>query len=242
MRQICSWCNLDMNPGKPAGAPISHGICIDCIQSNELVPVERLSELTEAMADQLPYGVIELDVEGFVRLYNATERRLASRSKFDVLGRHFFNMDFETADQYSGLLSKTFIAELMPPNPIYVTLLSDAAREALGQPHSQTRATYELLQREGFRAGCYLDIFDAGPVLEARTDALRSVVTSHPKTLHAAHTDDGETCLICGGEGGDFRSTLTPLSESLQDQVKVPPKTWEYLGLSSGNTVRVTPL
>ena len=161
---------------------------------------------------------------------------------WDSLGRHFFNMDFETADQYSGLLSKTFIAELMPPNPIYVTLLSQAAQDALGQPHSQTQATYELLQCEGFRAGCYLDIFDAGPVLEARTDALRSVVTSHPKTLHAAHTDDGETCLICGGEGGDFRSTLTPLSESLQDQVKVPPKTWEYLGLSSGDTVRVTPL
>ncbi|AHI31634.1 MULTISPECIES: arginine N-succinyltransferase [Marinobacter] len=161
---------------------------------------------------------------------------------WDSLGRHFFNMDFETADQYSGLLSKTFIAELMPPNPIYVTLLSDAAREALGQPHSQTRATYELLQREGFRAGCYLDIFDAGPVLEARTDALKSVVTSHPKVLHAAHTDDGETCLISGGEGSDFRSTLTPITESLKDEVKVPPKTWESLGRSAGDTVRVTPL
>ncbi len=80
-------------------------------------------------------------------------------------------MDFETADQYSGLLSKTFIAELMPPNPIYVTLLSQAAQEALGQPHQITQATFELLQREGFQPGCYLDIFDAGPVLEARTDA-----------------------------------------------------------------------
>lgn len=161
---------------------------------------------------------------------------------WDSLGRHFFNMDFETADQYSGLLSKTFIAELMPPNPIYVTLLSPAAQDALGQPHAHTRATYELLQREGFRTGCYLDIFDAGPVLEARTDALKSVVTSHPKTLHAAHTDDGEICLICGGDGEDFRSTLTPISESLQGEVKVSTKTWEDLGLSSGNTVRVTPL
>lgn len=61
---------------------------------------------------------------------------------WDSLGRHFFNMDFETADQYSGLLSKTFIAELMPPNPIYVTLLSDAARRRLGNPtHKPVRPT-----------------------------------------------------------------------------------------------------
>ncbi|MGM0774199.1 MAG: arginine N-succinyltransferase [Pseudomonadota bacterium] len=161
---------------------------------------------------------------------------------WDSLGRHFFNMDFETADQYSGMLSKTFIAELMPPNPIYVTLLSKAAREALGQPHQQTRATFELLQHEGFHSGCYLDIFDAGPVLEARTDALKSVVTSHPKTLHAANSEDGELCLISGGEGEGFRCTLTLLSESLGDEVKVPLKTWKCLGRNSGDDVRITPL
>ncbi|HEY9118472.1 MAG TPA: arginine N-succinyltransferase [Marinobacter sp.] len=161
---------------------------------------------------------------------------------WDSLGRHFFNMDFETADQYSGMLSKTFIAELMPPNPIYVTLLSKGAREALGQPHEQTRATLELLQHEGFQGGCYLDIFDAGPVLEARTDALKSVVTSHPKILHAATTDDGEMCLISGGEGEGFRCTLTPLTESLADEVKVPLATWKCLGRSSGDEVRIAPL
>ncbi|NMT62223.1 arginine N-succinyltransferase [Marinobacter orientalis] len=161
---------------------------------------------------------------------------------WDSLGRHFFNMDFETADQYSSVLSKTFIAELMPPNPIYVTLLSKAAREALGQPHQQTQATFELLQHEGFHRGCYLDIFDAGPVLEARTDTLKSVVTSHPKTLHAANTDEGELCLISAGEGEHFRSTLTTLTESLGDEIKVPVKTWTCLGKSSGDEVRITAL
>lgn len=161
---------------------------------------------------------------------------------WDSLGRHFFNMDFETADQYSGQLSKTFIAELMPPNPIYVTLLSEAAQQALGQPHQQTRPTFELLQHEGFRSGCYLDIFDAGPVLEARTDTLKSVVTSHPKTLHASHRDDGDQCLIAAGEKEHFRCTLTPLSEALGDEVKVPLRTWQCLDKGSGDDVRITPL
>ncbi|MBD3639757.1 MAG: arginine N-succinyltransferase [Marinobacter sp.] len=158
---------------------------------------------------------------------------------WDSLGRHFFNMDFQTADQYSGMLSKTFIAELMPPNPIYVTLLSKKAQEALGKPHKLTVPNLELLQREGFHAGCYLDIFDAGPVLEARTDSLRTVVTSNRKELHGSHEDAGETCLISAGEGEGFRCALTPVAETLEEKVKVPVRTWQALNKSAGDTVRV---
>ena len=161
---------------------------------------------------------------------------------WDSLGRHFFNMDFETADQHSGALSKTFIAELMPPNPIYVTLLSPEARAALGQAHEKTQATYALLQREGFHAGVYLDIFDAGPVLEARTDSLKTIVSSLPGTLHGSPTDDGERCLISGGDRADFRCTLSAMAETLTGDIKVPVKTWHCLGLDAGDAVRVSPL
>ncbi|SFR45588.1 arginine N-succinyltransferase [Marinobacter gudaonensis] len=161
---------------------------------------------------------------------------------WDSLGRHFFDMDFETADQYSGQLSKTFIAELMPPNPIYVTLLSEDAQAAMGQPHPVTMGNFELLQREGFQAGCYLDIFDAGPVLEARTDSLRTLVTSHQTELHGSNDDSGETCLIAGGEGEAFRCTLSKLSETLDDAVKVPVSTWKRLERTSGDRVRIAPL
>ena len=161
---------------------------------------------------------------------------------WDSLGRHFFNMDFDTADKHSGLLSKTFIAELMPPNPIYVTMLTAAAQEALGQPHELSVPSFELLQQEGFQPGCYMDIFDAGPVLEARTDSLRTVVTSHRSVLHAAHGEDGETCLISAGQEGDFRCTLTTLGETLKNEVKVPVKTWQALARSAGDEVRIAPL
>lgn len=161
---------------------------------------------------------------------------------WDSLGRHFFDMDFETADQYSGQLSKTFIAELMPPNPIYVTLLSDAAQAAMGQPHPATVGNFELLQREGFQPGCYLDIFDAGPVLEARTDTLKTLVTSHPRALHAANESDGETCLIAAGENEQFRCALTPVAETLDDKLKVPVSTWNLLHRTAGDRVRIAPL
>ena len=161
---------------------------------------------------------------------------------WDSLGRHFFNMDFETADQYSGQLSKTFIAELMPPNPIYVTLLSESAQKAMGQPHQITVPNFELLQREGFQPGNYLDIFDAGPVLEARTDSLKTLVTSHPKELHGTNEDTSETCLIAAGEGDQFRCTLTPVAETLDDKLKVPVSTWHTLNRTAGDRVRIAPL
>jgi len=161
---------------------------------------------------------------------------------WDSLGRHFFNMDFETADQHSGQLSKTFIAELMPPNPVYVTLLSEAAQKALGQPHPLTRPNQELLQREGFLPGCYVDIFDGGPVLEARTDSLKTLVTSQARSLHGSHQDDGETCLISAGEGELFRCLLTPVSETLAGGVKVPVSTWQGLESTAGDLVRISPL
>lgn len=162
---------------------------------------------------------------------------------WDSLGRHFFDMDFETADQHSSTLSKTFIAELMPPHPVYVTLLSEAAQEALGQPHGLTVPNLELLQREGFQAGCYLDIFDGGPVLEARTDTLHTLVTSEPKALHGAVDDaaDGDLCLIAAGEGAGFRCTLARAAGTLEGTLKVPVKVWEVLEKTAGDEVRITP-
>ena len=161
---------------------------------------------------------------------------------WDSLGRHFFNMDFATADHYSATHSKTFIAELMPHNPIYVSLLSDAAREAMGQCHRFSRQTCELLTREGFAPTDYVDIFDGGPVLKAHTNSLRTLVTSHRAELHGQEDDQGDLCLIAGGRGEQFRCTLAPASTSLQGAVRVRPAVWQALGLTAGDPVRVAAL
>lgn len=160
---------------------------------------------------------------------------------WDSLGRHFFNMDFATADQYSSELSKTFIAELMPPNPIYVTLLSEAAQEALGQPHSLARKTSDLLQREGFHAGCFIDIFDGGPVLEARTDMLKTLVSSHYRQARVSDVQGVGLYLVAAGEGAGFRCVLTPLGEGLDEQVHLSADVEGVLGYAPGEPVMVAP-
>lgn len=161
---------------------------------------------------------------------------------WDSLGRHFFNMDFGAADQYSSELSKTFIAELMPPNPIYVTLLTEAAQGALGQPHALASATCDLLHREGFQSGCFIDIFDGGPVLEARTDTLKTVVSSHSKRVRISEVPGDGLYLVGAGEGAGFRCVLTPLGEGLQEQARMSADVQSALGCEPGESVLVAPL
>ncbi|WP_067217044.1 arginine N-succinyltransferase [Marinomonas gallaica] len=94
---------------------------------------------------------------------------------WESLGRQFFSIDFERADELTAQGNKQFIAELMPNNPVYVNLLPPDAREVLGQVHTSTAPARRLLEQEGFRFENYVDIFDGGPTLEARVEDLRAV-------------------------------------------------------------------
>ncbi|MCH7313768.1 arginine N-succinyltransferase [Acinetobacter sp. ANC 3882] len=101
------------------------------------------------------------------------------RSPFwDSLGYLFFNMDFAAADYLSGVGQKAFIAELMPRFPVYVDLLTSEAREVIAEVHPHTLPAAKVLMSEGLKYQGYVDIFDAGPTLEANTAELRAVKES----------------------------------------------------------------
>jgi len=94
---------------------------------------------------------------------------------YEGLGRHFFKMDFNHVDGLTAIGKKSFIAELMPRQPLYVEYLPDSAREVIGQVHRSTLPARKLLEQEGMHYEGYVDIFDAGPVLQGRVKELRSV-------------------------------------------------------------------
>ncbi|MFC4347325.1 arginine N-succinyltransferase [Kordiimonas lipolytica] len=89
------------------------------------------------------------------------------RSPFwEAVGRKFFKLDFAEADMRSGV-SNRFIADLMPKVPIYTELLPDEAQRVIGLTHDKTRPARALLEKQGFRFRNQVDVFDAGPCLEA---------------------------------------------------------------------------
>ncbi len=160
---------------------------------------------------------------------------------WEALGRHFFSMDFSRANYLTGIQSKSFIADLMPHYPVYVPILPESAQAAIGQPRPDIEPIVELLNAEGFEHRGYVDIFDAGPTLELRTDQIRSLRDSQP--LNADCTADEPTsapmALVCNTELSRFRCLLTSLD--LQ-QPRLGTTVAEQLGVAGGDPLRALPL
>ncbi|HET7772823.1 MAG TPA: arginine N-succinyltransferase [Burkholderiaceae bacterium] len=106
---------------------------------------------------------------------------------WDAVGRRFFNMDYAQAERIAGGRSKSFIAELMPHAPIYVPLLPEQARMAIGQLHPSAELPFSILMDEGFDENTYIDLFDGGPTVHARLDTLRTPRGSRRLPIRISH-------------------------------------------------------
>lgn len=157
---------------------------------------------------------------------------------WECLGRHFFNMDFNKANYLTGINSKGFIADLMPHYPVYVPLLSQAAQAALGKPRQDMQAVSDLLEAEGFVYRKYIDIFDAGPSLEARTDNVRTINQSRliEVQIDSADHSDAPLALISNDGLEHYRCLVAPLDA--QNPVLTPEQA-QALQLETHSMVRV---
>lgn len=123
---------------------------------------------------------------------------------WDGVAGKFFGMSFQEADQFNAVNGNQFIADLMPKHPVYIAMLSDHARSVIGVPHPSGRAAMRMLENEGFAFENYVDIFDGGPTMTARTDQVASVRDAKHVEV-AAIADGGDDALIATGRLADFR-------------------------------------
>ncbi len=149
---------------------------------------------------------------------------------WDGLAGRFFGMSFQEADAFNSVHGNQFIADLMPKYPVYVALLPEAAQAAIGQPHQAGLAALAMLEKEGFRANGYIDIFDGGPTVDAEVAGLRAVREAAIARIGAgarigdARAPAGETRLVAAGRLAGFRcaalaaelagETLTPAADA----------------------------
>lgn len=128
---------------------------------------------------------------------------------YEGLGRHFFKMDFNHVDGLTALGKKSFIAELMPRQPLYVDYLPQDAQDVIGQVHRSTLPARKLLEAEGMHYEGYIDIFDAGPVLQGRVAELRAVRDSVLAVAEEGRAaDDADHMLVSNTALHDFRMVL----------------------------------
>lgn len=161
----------------------------------------------------------------------------AGNSPFwDALAGRFFDMSFPEADQFNAMHGTHFIADLMPKTPIYVSLLTDSAKSVMGQPHPTGRAALRMLEAEGFSYDRYIDIFDGGPTVTARTDQVRTVRESTVETV----TEIGERgplkMLLAAGRLKNFRACLGEVQRTAEG-ISLTPELASLLEVQVGDSV-----
>lgn len=161
---------------------------------------------------------------------------------YEGLGRHFFKMDFDHVDGLTAIGKKSFIAELMPRQPLYVDYLPQYAREVIGKVHTSTQPARKLLENEGMHYEGYVDIFDAGPVLQGRVSELRAVRDSVlAVAAEGQHEGETEHLLVSNTKLTDFRMILTRAVPGAT-RIALSAQELSQLHLQAGDEVRTLPL
>ncbi len=128
---------------------------------------------------------------------------------WDAIAGRFFGMGFSEADAFNGMHGTQFIADLMPKTPVYTAMLSPEALAVMRRPHPTGEAAMRMLEREGFSSEGYIDIFDGGPTMSAKTDQIRTVKEARELRIAALCGEaDGEKMLAASGRFADFAATF----------------------------------
>lgn len=161
------------------------------------------------------------------------------------LEEHFFSLDFPTADYLTGIGNKVFIAELMPKYPIYTKLLSPEAQAVIGKVHDKTKPALQLLEQEGFSCRGYVDIFDAGPTVEANLQHISTVRSSlkWPVMIDDDQASSGENCVAINTQVEHFRALQTCIyRDKINQQAVISAQAAATLQVVNGDYIRFSPI
>jgi arginine N-succinyltransferase len=159
---------------------------------------------------------------------------------WDHVTSKFFHIPFGEADRMSASTDGQFILDLAPRHPIYVELLPEPARQAIGRVHREGEAARALLEREGFREIGLVDIFDAGPTMACRRDDIRSVRDGLRRRLDIAQAPEGPVHLVATQGLSQFRAARAPVAVDAE-RAYVSAETAERLEAKAGDEIRVRP-
>lgn len=158
---------------------------------------------------------------------------------WDGLGRRFIDLPLEEVINLR-LSNEEFFAKAMPQEPIYVALLPEEARAAIGATHPHTKAALTMLIEQGFKMTDYIDPADGGPIIRADTKELYSVQESlvgEVRTIATLTDSDAPTAMICNNRL-DFRAGYGALLATYDRCITIEPSVAEALELQPGDAVR----
>lgn len=156
---------------------------------------------------------------------------------WDGVAGRFFGMNFQEADYFNAINGNQFIADLMPKHPVYVAMLDDDARSVIGVPHPTGRAAMRMLENEGFHYDNYVDIFDGGPTMIARTDEVKSVKEAALRKVASIDLAEGERAIIATGRLSTFRACYGARAIAEDGTIAIDSSAADVLDVQAGDEV-----
>lgn len=161
---------------------------------------------------------------------------------YNNLARHFFQMPFYKADYIFATKGNQFISDLMPHYPIYVTMLPTAAQKVIGQIFPSSQPAARILMEEGFKHEGYVDLFDAGPTLQAERARIATICGSKKAQVSAVQPVQSEKrFMICNTTLSNLRFVCDHLHAHTDGTVTITPETAQRLELNKNDWLRFAP-
>jgi len=149
------------------------------------------------------------------------------------LEKSFLEADAEYYDRNPNALG-----DIVPIGCIETCNMPLPVKASLGQAHPSGIGAMRLLQREGFIFSGTIDLFDAGPIMSAHRDTIRTIMSAKIAMISASpRGGQGEATLVATGKVADFRAVLTPAVIS-DNRLLILPDALHVLGEKMGGDVR----
>lgn len=163
---------------------------------------------------------------------------------WDTLGRRFIPLSYDEADRFCQY-SREFMTELLPEGDIHLSLLPPAARAQIGEVGPETLPARRMLEGLGFEYEGFVDPFDGGPYITARTDEIDLINDTFHATLGAsiAHekTDQAGIVSVLNSDG-DFRAVQTAYQIDRSGRLRLTSDAMVALHADAGVEAGCTPM
>lgn len=161
---------------------------------------------------------------------------------WEHVGQHFFHIPFEQADALTITTNKQCIVDLLPEYPLIVQLLHPKAQEVIGKTHPASIPAMRILMREGFQLTDTIDIFDAGPTLQAQKECIKTIQKSTAATFVGCDDslDTSKMWMIATTQTA--MRAACGLAQIAGDEVILNSAVAELLQVKRGASLRLAPL
>lgn len=163
---------------------------------------------------------------------------------WDTLGRRFIPLSYDEADRFCQY-SRNFMTDLLPEGDIHLSLLPPQARAQVGEVGPETVPARRMLERLGFEYHGFVDPFDGGPYITAKTDEIEIVKNTFsamlgPSIKHEQTNQAGIVSVL--NNDGDFRAVQCAFQVDRSGKIRVTSETFIALRAEPGMTAGCTPM